>query len=103
MESATAAQERLRIREQELQDELNEVQRQPEQFETMVVASQWRHAPSGPKGRETVYPTATNRSCRLSNGPEQITLSSRRSEPWHCSGPESLPSARRSQQPDITS
>ncbi|MFE1433054.1 hypothetical protein ACFW5G_11695 [Streptomyces griseoaurantiacus] len=74
MESATAAKERLRTREQELQDELNEVQRQLEQLETMVVASQWRRAPSGPKGRGTVYHTATNRSCRLSNGHEEITL-----------------------------
>ncbi|MFI6352128.1 hypothetical protein ACIBJF_05545 [Streptomyces sp. NPDC050743] len=74
MESVTAAQERLRARQQELQDELAQVQRQLKQLETMVVASQWRHAPSGPKGRGTVYHATANRSCRLTNGPEEITL-----------------------------
>ena len=48
MESATAAQERLHARQRELQDELAQVQRQLKQLETTVVASRWRHAPSGP-------------------------------------------------------
>ncbi|WP_406257689.1 hypothetical protein [Streptomyces nigra] len=74
MESATAAQERLRARQQELQNELAQVQQHLKQLETMVVASQWRYAPSGPKGRGTVYHTTENRRCRLTNGPEEITL-----------------------------
>ncbi|MFE0256947.1 hypothetical protein [Streptomyces sp. NPDC059010] len=73
MESATAAQERLRARQQELQGELAQVQQQLKQVETTVVASQWRHAPSGPMGRGTVFHTGAER-CRPSNRPEEITL-----------------------------
>jgi len=43
-------------------------------METMAVASQWRHAPSGPKGRGTVYHTGADDRYRLTNGPEIITL-----------------------------
>jgi hypothetical protein len=74
MESATATRERLLARQRDLQNELAQVQRQLEQLETMVVASRWRYAPSGPKGRGTVYHTAVNRPCRLTSGPEEITL-----------------------------
>ena len=74
MESATAVQERLRARQQELQDELAQVQQHLKQLETTVIASQWRYAPSGPKGRGTVYHATANRSCLLTNGPEEITL-----------------------------
>ncbi|WP_405672468.1 hypothetical protein [Streptomyces canus] len=74
MESATAAQERLRARQQELQDELAQIQQHLKQLETTVVASQWRHAPSGTKGRGTVYHTTANRRCHPTNRPEEITL-----------------------------
>ncbi|MER7200155.1 hypothetical protein CG723_45255 [Streptomyces sp. CB01635] len=74
MESAIVARERLLARKQELRDELEQVQRHLEQLETTVVASQWRHAPSGPMGRGTVYHTGTDDRCRLTNGPETITL-----------------------------
>jgi hypothetical protein len=39
-----------------------------------VVASRWRHAPSGPKGRGTLYHATTNRSCFPGSRPEEITL-----------------------------
>ncbi|MYW49606.1 hypothetical protein [Streptomyces sp. SID161] len=74
MESATAARERLLARQQELRAELEQVQRHLEQLETMVVASQWRHNPSGPKGRGTLYHTGTDDRCQPTNGPETITL-----------------------------
>jgi hypothetical protein len=74
MESTAATRERLLARQQELRAELEQVQRHLEQMETMVVASQWRHAPSGPKGRGTRYHTGTDDRCKLTNGPETITL-----------------------------
>lgn len=74
MESAADARTRLRTRQQELKAELEQVQRHLDQLETTVVASQWRHAPSGPTGRGTVYHTGLDKRCRPTSGPETITL-----------------------------
>jgi len=73
MESAFAARDRLRARQQELTDELDRVQRALGQLETTVVVSVWWTAPSGPKKRGTAYHTGKDRRCRPTGGPE-VTL-----------------------------
>jgi hypothetical protein len=74
MESAEAARVRLRARQQELQTELEHVQRKLEQLDTTVLVSQWWQAPSGPTGRGTVYHAKTAQHCRPQNSPNGITL-----------------------------
>jgi hypothetical protein len=72
--AATAARTRLLARQQELQSELVEVQRQLEQLDTTVVVSQWWQAPSGPMGRGTTYHAEAAQRCRPQNKPDEITL-----------------------------
>ncbi len=72
METPNEARIRLGARQRELLTELEQVQRQLEQvqrqldqLETKVVVSAWWYAPSGPRGRGTVYHTGTDRRCPL--------------------------------------
>ncbi|MFD0224420.1 hypothetical protein ACWGPD_15375 [Streptomyces hirsutus] len=74
MESATAARARLHARQQNLTAELEQIQRQLTQLDTTVLVSQWWQAPSGSKGRGTVYHAETAYHCRPENKPEEITL-----------------------------
>lgn len=74
MESATTARARLLARQQELHAELEHVQQQLDQLETKVLVSQWWQAPSGPKGRGTVYHSGAHQACLPASRPAHITL-----------------------------